>query len=302
MAVKLELYRVFKEVAETGNISVAAKNLYISQSAVSQSVKQLETSLQARLFSRSPRGVRLTSEGQMLYDHVRTALGLLQTGEDKLSQAQQLLIGTLVIGASDTVTSWFLTPYLEQFHRQYPGIRLKIVSGRSASVLSELKAGLVDIAFATSNVDGASVNCVPCFSTHTSFVAGPSCPCDFDHVYSMEELASLPLILLERKANSRLFLDQYFQKAGITLSPEIELSSRSLLVSMARIGLGVAGVTTEYVQKSLQLGDVSMLRMDFEIPTRSVNMCTLQDVPPSAAAARFMDLVRADVDESSKEI
>ena len=116
MAVKLELYRVFKEVAETGNISAAAKNLYISQSAVSQSIKQLETALQARLFARSPRGVTLTGEGQMLYQYVRNALGLLATGEDKLSQAQQLLLGTLTIGASDTVTGQFLTPYLDEFH------------------------------------------------------------------------------------------------------------------------------------------------------------------------------------------
>ena len=121
MAVKLELYRVFKEVAETGNISAAAKNLYISQSAVSQSVKQLETALQARLFARSPRGVTLTGEGRMLYQYVRNALGLLATGEDKLSQAQQLLLGTLTIGASDTVTGQFLTPYLESFHRQHQG-------------------------------------------------------------------------------------------------------------------------------------------------------------------------------------
>ena len=134
MAVKLELYRVFKEVAETGNISAAAKNLYISQSAVSQSIKQLETALQARLFARSPRGVTLTGEGQMLYQYVRNALGLLATGEDKLSQAQQLLLGTLTIGASDTVTGQFLTPYLDEFHHQHPGIRLKIVSGRSAKV------------------------------------------------------------------------------------------------------------------------------------------------------------------------
>lgn len=139
-AVKLELYRVFKEVAEAGNISTAAKNLYISQSAVSQSIKQLETALQARLFSRSPRGVSLTGEGQMLYQYVRSALGLLATGEDKLSQAQQLLLGTLVIGASDTVTSFFLTHYLDAFHRLHPGIRLKIVSGRSAKVLSMLKS------------------------------------------------------------------------------------------------------------------------------------------------------------------
>ena len=291
MAVKLELYRVFKEVAETGNISLAAKNLYISQSAVSQSIKQLETALQARLFSRSPRGVTLTSEGQMLYEYVRSALSLLSTGEDKLSQAQQLLLGTLTIGASDTVTSLFLTPYLETFHRKHPGIRLKIVSGRSAKVLSLLKSGAVDIAFASSPADSA-VDSWPCFSTHSVFVAGSQYPCDFDHAHTRQEIADFPLILLERKASSRVFLEQEFLKSGVTLNPEIELSSRSLLVSLARIGLGVAGVTLEFVQKALEAGDIRLLKTDFTIPARSVDMCTLRDVTPTAAATAFMEMVR----------
>nr|WP_326190335.1 LysR family transcriptional regulator [uncultured Oscillibacter sp.] len=291
MAVKLELYRVFKEVAEAGNISTAAKNLYISQSAVSQSIKQLETALQARLFSRSPRGVSLTGEGQMLYQYVRSALGLLATGEDKLSQAQQLLLGTLVIGASDTVTSFFLTHYLDAFHRLHPGIRLKIVSGRSAKVLSMLKSGAVDIAFASSPSDSAISNW-PCFSTHSVFVAGSSYECDFDHVYTRQEIAAFPLILLERKASSRVFLEQYFLQSGITLTPEIELSSRQLLVTLARIGLGVAGVTQEFVQDALDSGDIRLLKTDFTIPARSVDMCTLQDVTPTAAASAFMEMVR----------
>ena len=293
MAVKLELYRVFKEVAETGNISLAAKNLYISQSAVSQSVKQLETALQARLFARSPRGVSLTWEGQMLYQYVRSALGLLATGEDKLSQAQQLLLGTLTIGASDTVTSFFLTPFLETFHRQHPGIRLKIVSGRSAKVLSMLKSGAVDIAFASSPSD-SSLATWSCFATHAIFVAGSGYGCDFDHVYTRQEIADFPLILLERKASSRVFLEQCFLQSGITLTPEIELSSRSLLVSLAKIGLGVAGVTLEFVQDALLSGDIRLLKTDFTIPARSVDMCTLQDVSPTAAAAAFMEMVRRE--------
>ena len=291
MAVKLELYRVFKEVAEAGNISVAAKNLYISQSAVSQSVKQLETALQARLFVRSPRGVTLTGEGQMLYQYVRSALGLLATGEDKLSKAQQLLLGTLTIGASDTVTSFFLTPYLDAFHRRHPGIRLKIVSGRSAKVLSMLKSGAVDIAFASSPSD-PGLSTWPCFATHSVFVAGSGYDCDFDHLYTRQEIADFPLILLERKASSRVFLEQYFLQSGITLSPEIELSSRSLLVSLARIGLGVAGVTLEFVQDALLSGDIRLLKTDFTIPARSVDMCTLQEVTPTAAATAFMEMVR----------
>ena len=291
MAVKLELYRVFKEVAETGNISLAAKNLYISQSAVSQSIKQLETALQARLFARSPRGVSLTWEGQMLYQYVRSALGLLATGEDKLSQAQQLLLGTLTIGASDTVTSFFLTPYLETFHRQHPGIRLKIVSGRSAKVLSMLKSGAVDIAFASSPSD-SSLATWSCFATHAIFVAGSGYGCDFDHVYTRQEIADFPLILLERKASSRVFLEQYFLQSGITLTPEIELSSRSLLVSLAKIGLGVAGVTREFVQDALDSGEIRQLRTDFNIPARSVDMCTLREVSPTAAASAFMEMIR----------
>ena len=293
MAVKLELYRVFKEVAETGNISLAAKNLYISQSAVSQSVKQLETALQARLFARSPRGVSLTWEGQMLYQYVRSALGLLATGEDKLSQAQQLLLGTLTIGASDTVTSFFLTPFLETFHRQHPGIRLKIVSGRSAKVLSMLRSGAVDIAFASSPSE-PGLSTWSCFATHSVFVAGSGYDCDFDHVYTRQEIADFPLILLERKASSRVFLEQCFLQGGITLTPEIELSSRSLLVSLAKIGLGVAGVTLEFVQDALLSGDIRLLKTDFTIPSRSVDMCTLQDVSPTAAAAAFMEMVRRE--------
>jgi len=291
MSVKLELYRVFKEVAETGSISVAAKNLYISQSAVSQSTKQLETALQARLFVRSPRGVTLTSEGQMLYQYVRNALGLIATGEDKLSQAQQLLVGSLTIGASDTVTSFFLTHYLDQFHRLHPGIRLKIVSGRSAKVLSMLKSGAVDIAFASSPSD-STVQSWPCFATHSAFVAGTEYECDFEHVYTRQEIADFPLILLERKASSRVFLEQEFLKSGVTLTPEIELSSRSLLVSLARIGLGVAGVTLEFVQDSLDAGDIRLLKTDFTIPARSVDMCTLREVHPTAAATAFMEMVR----------
>lgn len=139
--VKLELYRVFREVAEAGNISLAAENLYLSQSAVSQSIKQLEQQLGTRLFLRSPRGVALTEDGRLLFEYVRSAMGLLETGEDKLQQSRTLQAGTLVIGASDTVTSQFLLPHLDAFHRSYPNIHIRIISGRSYKVLGLLRAG-----------------------------------------------------------------------------------------------------------------------------------------------------------------
>ena len=187
-----------------GNISAAAQNLYISQSAVSQSIKQLEEQLQVRLFSRSTRGVVLTSEGKMLLDYVSHGLGLIQCGEEKLAQTRALQMGKLVIGASDTVTSQFLLPHLDSFHKKYPNIHIQIISGRSHKVLGLLRSGKVDVAFASSPSEDEGLSCVPCFATHSCFVAAADYPCDFERAYSMQELAALPLILLERKASSRV--------------------------------------------------------------------------------------------------
>ena len=272
MSVKLELYRVFKEVAEVGNITAAAQALYISQSAVSQSIKQLENDLQTRLFSRNSRGVTLTAEGKMLYEYVRSAMGLLETGEEKLSQTRELQMGQLVIGASDTVTSQFLLPYLDGFHRDHPAIHIQIISGRSHKVLGLLRSGKVDIAFASTPTDMTSLEAHPCFPTHSIFVAGNDYPCDFDHVYSLEEISAFPLILLERKASSRLYLERFFLQNGLRLNPEIELGARSLLVDLAAIGFGVAGVTEEFVTRELDSGRLRRLKTSFQIPPRSVDM------------------------------
>ena len=292
MAVKLELYRVFQEVARMGNISAAAQNLYISQSAVSQSIKQLEEQLQVRLFSRSTRGVVLTSEGKLLLDYVSHGLGLIQCGEEKLAQSRQLLTGELIIGASDTVTKTYLVSRLEAFHQNYPAIQIRILNGTSQMVLDYLHAGQVDIAFASEPKDKDAYSVRHCFDTHQLFVAAPNYDCDFDHVHSMEEIAAFPLILLERKASSRLYLERFFLQNGLKLNPEIELGARSLLVDLAAIGFGVAGVTEEFVRKELDSGRLKKLKTSFEIPARSVDMCLLSDVPQSAAAERFTDFVK----------
>ena len=290
MAVRLELYRVFLEVAKQGNISAAAQNLFISQSAVSQSVKQLEEQLQVRLFSRSTRGVSLTSEGKLLLEYVSNALGLLQSGEEKIAASRQLLTGELIIGASDTVTKTYLLSRLEAFHKDYPDIRIRILNGTTSMVLDYLHAGQVDIAFASEAPDETVYSVRHCVDTHTIFVAAPDY-LEFDKVYTMEEIAALPLILLERKASSRVYLERYFQERGIQIHPEIELGSHNLLISLARIGLGVACVTEEFSLSGLSRGVIVPLKTDFEIPPRAVTMCTLQGVTPTSAANRFMDFI-----------
>ena len=279
MTVKLEQYRIFKAIADTGNISRTAKQLYLSQSAVSQSLQQLESALGVRLFSRTARGVTLTAEGSVLYDYAAQALSLLEAGEERIAQSRELLKGELSIGVSSTLTKYYLLPFLRDYHQQYPHIHVRILNGTSRRVLQLLGSGQVELAFAT--------------YTPTVFVAAPDYPCDFDRVYTLQEISEFPLILLEREASSRRFLEDCFLQRGLRLQPEIELASHNLLISLARIGLGVAGVTEELSLSGLNRGVVRKLHLAEEIPSRRVVLCTRRNTPPSAAAGRFMEMIRA---------
>ncbi len=296
MAVKLELYRVFRTVAEKKNISAAAQELFISQSAVSQSVRQLEEQLGVRLFTRSQKGVSLTREGQLLLEYVNHALGMIKSGEEKLAQVRGLSAGELTIGASDTITRTYLLKRLEAFHQAYPNIIIRIQNGTTQMVMDLLHAGQVDVAFASEMQDEKAYDIRHCVDTHTVFVASPDYDCDFEKRYSMAEIAAFPLILLERKASSRIFVDEFFRKNGILIEPQIELGTHYLLISLARIGLGVACVTEEFSTSTLSRGVIRPLKTDFEIPTRAVVMCTLKGVSPTPAASRFMDFITEETE------
>ena len=275
MEAKLELYRIFKEVAEHESISAAAKTLYLSQPAVSQSVKHLEEQLHTALFVRGKRGVELTREGRMLYEYVRGAMGLLESAEEKVRQARELEIGQLVIGASDTLTREDRLPCREAFRRSYPGIRLSLRNGTSRQVLRMLREGKVDMAFASMPEESAEYRVEKCFDT-------------------LAEVARMPLILLDRQASSRLYLEKRFESLGLTLRPELELSTHDLLLALAQIGLGVACVTQEFSRPFLEQGLVRPLRTAPVIPPRQVVMCTLPQVEHSPAVAHFMEVARGN--------
>ena len=289
---KLELYRIFRTVAEQESISAAARGLYLSQSAVSQSVQQLERQLGTKLFLRGRKGVALTEEGRLLYDYVRDAMSLLESGESKLRQARELEIGQLIIGASDTLTRWWLLPYLQRFHRNHPGVRLTLRNGTSSQVLELLREGKVDVAFASRPERGEQFRVEVCFDTHMIFAAAPDYPCDFDRSYTPAEVAEMPLILLDRKAGSRLFLEDAFSRMGLRLKPEFELATHELVLAVAKSGLGVACVTKEFSGHALKAGDVRPLRVGWEIPARQVAMCTPERGRLSAAAEHFMEDIR----------
>ncbi len=289
MDAKLEQYRIFNAVAAAGSVSGAAEKLFVTQSAVSQAIRQLENSLGSTLFFRTPRGVTLTHEGEVLFQYTSSALELLETGSRRLSALGELKEGELRIGASDTVSSYFLLPRLEAFHRAYPGIKIEVINGVTKEAVELVKRGRIDLAFGNLPIEDEALNVVPCLKVHDVFVAGPG----FEHLkgkaLSRREIAELPLILLEKKSNSRNFVDGEFLISGSRLSASIELGAHELLLQFAQIGLGVSCVIREFSEKYLNSGEVFQLEMRKPLPERAIGFCYLKKPELTPAAAKFIE-------------
>lgn len=290
MKTKFDYYRVFYETARFQSFSAAAEHLYISQSAISQCIRQLEKDLQVQLFVRTRKGVSLTNEGQILFAKVEGAMQFIEQGESQLEKLRHLEAGELTIAAGDTITSYFLLDYLEDFHASYPDIRIEMANSYSSQMVEMVKEGKADLAFVNMPLEDDDLIIEPCFEINDIFVCGP----DFDSkdVYSWEEAAALPLILLEKNSSSRHFVDDVFLKQGIHLDPQIEIAAHDLLVRFASIHLGVSCVVEQFSKADLAEGMIKTLNLDPPLPKRSIGCAYLKNAPLSYAAKAFLDLMK----------
>jgi DNA-binding transcriptional LysR family regulator len=292
MNVRLDSYKVFLEVCERGSFSKAAEYLYMTQPAVSQTISQLEKTLQIRLFTRISKGVVPTDEGLMLLEYVRSAINLLKTGEKKIFETKNLEKGTLKIGVGDTISKYVLMPHLEYFHKIAPNIQIKVINRTSIEVLDMLKTGDLDIALCNLPLIDSSIEVLPCFSVHDIFVCGDNYKDFFDNKkIKLKDLKEFPLILLEPKSNSRRYVQKFLEQNGINIEPEIELGSHDLLLDFAKIGLGIACVIEEFSKDFLNDKKVFKIRLDKEVPSRGIGFCFLKDVSLSPASTKLVEIV-----------
>ncbi|MBP2028610.1 DNA-binding transcriptional LysR family regulator [Acetoanaerobium pronyense] len=293
MAIKLDLYKVFCEVAKCGSFSKAAKELYMTQPAVSQSIMQLERELQVRLFTRMPKGVALTNEGELLFEYINSAMNLIGTGEKKLKETKGMMIGELKIGVGDTISRYFLMPYLEMFHRKYPNIKLKIINRTTLELCDMLKSGEIDIAICNLPIDDSAIESKPCLTVQDIFVCGEQYKDLAKNPIDILNLSSLPLILLEGKSNTRKYIEKYFLENGVKITPEIELGSHDLLLEFAKINLGIACVIREFSHDYMKDGSLYEIKLKEEIPNRSIGFCYLKSVSLSVASRKFVEIVES---------
>jgi DNA-binding transcriptional LysR family regulator len=285
-----ELYRVFYTVAGCGTISAAAGSLFVSQPAVTKSVKKLEDLTGCTLFVRSSKGVRLTTEGQILYEYVKNGFEHLQNGEQVLKKLKNRKEGLVKVGISTTLCRYYFIPHLEEFHRKYPGIRITIVNRTSQETLKLLEKGLIDFGIISIPRERSHFAYRELMTIRDVFVAGRQFP-ELQGPVPVQTLSRYPLMMLEKDNVTRSYIDAYLAENKVVLKPEIEISSLDFLVEFARIGLGVALVIRNFIEDELSRGLLREVPVTPALPPRKIGIVTPKNLPLSIAAEAFIESI-----------
>ena len=286
----LSSYRIFYTVANTGNISKAAKELYISQPAISKSIQKLEERVGCKLFSRSSRGVVLTEEGRLLYDHVSTALETLTLGEEKLKRSIERGVGQLNIGVSSTLCKQLLLPYLKEFIRQNPHISISITCQSTNETLKLIEDDKIDIGLIGKPDTLKNIHFDFLEEIEDVFVATK------DYIRNLRArgiqkdqiLQSSTLMLLDKNNMTRQYIDDYLQENQIHVKDSIDISNMDLLIDFARIGVGVACVIKNFVKQDLTEGNLVEIPLGIPIHKREVGFAYKINTKPSKSLAEFI--------------
>ena len=290
----LSSYRIFYTVANAGNISKAAKELYISQPAISKSIQKLEESLECKLFSRSSRGVALTDEGALLYSHVKEAFETLTQGEEQLKRSIELGVGHIRIGVSSTLCKFMLLPYLKEFIRRNPHISISISCQSTNETLKLLDNNKIDIGLIGKPAVMKNIEFDYLDNIEDIFVANKEYLDNLKKrgVAADEILENSTLMLLDKNNMTSKYIDDYLQNNQIEVAESIDISNMDLLIDFAKIGVGVACVIRNFVKEELEEGSLIEVPLGFPIHEREVGFAYKSNTKSSKSLEAFIDFYR----------
>ena len=294
MEQNLSQYKIFYEVAKAGNISKAAKELYISQPAISKAISKLEDSIGIPLFTRSSRGVQLTAEGQILFEYAKEAFEALTRGEQELKRIQEFDIGHLRIGVSNTLCKYVLLPYLKTFIDQYPHMRISIEGQSTAQTIAGLEQHKLDLGLIAEPASHRDLTFIPVMDIQDTFVTTPSY---LENLYLREGkdadiFETGNIMLLDQSNMTRIHVDQYLEEYSIIPHQVLEVTTMDLLIEFVRIGLGVGSVIKEFIKDDLETGKLVQLKLDVPIHKRTVGFAYYPN-RTSKALETFIDFCRS---------
>ena len=291
--VNLDLYRVFYTVAKSGSLTKAAEELYISQPAVSRSIKQLELQLGVNLFTRTHRGMVLSAQGgKMIFAEVERALNLLEQAENRIAEVKNSATGTIRIGASDTIFEYFLADKIVEFHERFPAVKIELTADFTPETIAKLKADKCDVAFVNLPITADSEVKLHgnCMRLNDIFITSDKYAQQSGGVLPLSKLREYPLIFMAENTVARRSLENFLSSVGVSLAPAIEVGSWDLMKRLVAQGMGIGVIPREYAMRELEEKQLYEVQTDLKLPVRSIGILLMKNAPISYALHCFIEL------------
>ena len=277
-------------MAKCGSLTKAAQELFISQPAVSQSIKQLEGQLGVTLFNRTHKGMELSpAGGKLIFKKVDEALRLLDEAESTFTDLRTTDTAMIRIGATDAIFYYILADKIAQYNEKYPSVKFELISSTSPFTLNQLKGGRCDIAFVNLPINDDDVKFYGTVTyLNDIFVAGERFNYLKDNPVSIKCLHELPILMIEENTVARRSLTAFLENLGVRLNPDVEVANWDLMIKFAIKGMGVGCIPREYCQKELEAGTLFEVPITTSLPVRGVGIALAKHVPLSNALKEFI--------------
>ena len=289
MYISYDYYRIFYYVAKYGNITQAAKILLNNQPNLTRAIKTLESELGCPLFIRNNRGMKLTPEGERLFEHIRIAFENIEAGEAEIIESRNLEKGTVFVAASEVALHCVLLPVLKQYRTLYPGIRLKISNHSTPQAVDAIKNGIADIAVVTTpTLPSAMIEEVTVRKFHEVAVCSAAFSELLGEKVGFAELLSYPMISLGTQTKSFELYSEFFAEEGLHYHPETEAATADQILPMVKADLGIGFIPREFLQG---VEGVFVIETEKSLPEREIRIVKRHEQPLSIAAKELERLI-----------
>jgi DNA-binding transcriptional LysR family regulator len=294
MNVNFELYKVFYFCAKNSNFSKAAKELFVTQSSVSQSIKKLENEMNIKLFYRTGKNISLSKEGEILFMHIEKAYNIIKSGEKNIESIKSMNNGEIYIGASDTLTKYYLMPTIKKFYKKYPNIKIKLANNSSPENIKMVKDKKVDFGIININphnkYQGITTDVL--WTSKNIFVYSTNHYFFKDTPINLIKLNEYTLLTLEKNSSSRKVFDKFISNSNIKFDFDLEFGTTSLIIEMAIAGIGIAYVSKDAVEDLIKKKILSQINICENIPSINIGLVVNNEFPLSLASKKFIEFIK----------
>ena len=289
MCISYDYYRIFYYVAKYGNITKAANILLNNQPNLTRTIKTLECELGCPLFIRTNRGMKLTPEGERLFQHVRVAFENIRAGETEIIESRNLEKGSVFVAASEVALHCALLPALKEYRTLYPGIRLKISNHSTPQAIDAIINGMADFALVTTpTLSTAMIEEITVRKFREIAVCGPAFSKLTESKISFEQLLCCPMISLGPQTKSFELYSHFFADKGLTYHPEIEAATADQILPLVKADLGIGFIPKEFL---VEADGVHIIETEKPLPEREIRIVKRREQTLSIAAKELERLI-----------